>query len=408
MVRSFKNLYHLGLAILAVIYYRFPAKNLKVIGVTGTDGKTTTVNLIYHILRSAGFKVAMISSVNAKINDQEFDTGFHITTPDSFGVQKYLRLATEKGCEYAVVEATSHGLDQYRLFGCNFLIGVITNVTHEHLDYHKTLDNYRKAKAKLFAKVKWAILNRDDSSYSYLVSHISCHKPTIVTYGLKNKADFMPQTLLFKTQLPGEYNQYNCLAAIAATSVLGIDSKTIQQAITSFSCLAGRMEIVPTRKEFKIIVDFAHTPNALEQALKAARKMTKNKLIAVFGCAGLRDYQKRPKMGEIAGQLADYVVITAEDPRIEDVDKIIEKIAQGCLKNGAGESDPTITQKPPANHVFFKIPDRQEAINFAIQKLARKDDVVIICGKGHEKSMCFGTREYPWSDQEAVKRAVNG
>jgi UDP-N-acetylmuramoyl-L-alanyl-D-glutamate--2,6-diaminopimelate ligase len=404
MVRSLKNLYHLVVAFFSVLYFRYPAKKLKVIGVTGTDGKTTTIYLISHILKKAKKKNAFVSSVGAQIGDKEIDTGFHVTTPSSFPLQKLLRKIANQGYEYVVLEATSHGLDQHRLFGCHFSVGVVTNVTHEHLDYHQTYENYLRTKAKLFRGVKVAVLNRDDKSFKYLDTKIQRYKPCLpagrdtkrVTYGIREKADFTPKNFKFKTSLPGEYNQYNCLAAIAVTSSLDIPEDIIRQAIASFEGLKGRMEEIDEGQDFKVYVDFAHTPNALEQVLKSLKKqLTKRRrLIAVFGSAGLRDRLKRPVMGEIAARLADITVLTAEDPRTENVDKIIDQIAQGCLKERGIEKK-----------TFFRAPDRGEAIRFAIKK-AKKGDIVAILGKGHEKSMCFGETEYPWSDQKEVRRAL--
>ncbi len=397
MPDSLVNLfYHLPLAILAVFIHGYPAQKLKVIGVTGTDGKTTTANLIHHLLTKSGKKAALISTISAKIGQKEIPTGFHVTSPHPWKLQSLLRRIMDKGYQYLVLEATSHGLAQHRLLGSNFYLGVITNVTEEHLDYHQTYENYLAAKAKLFSGVKIAVLNKDDQSYFYLKSKIKNQKSKIITYGIKKKADFTPQTFKFKTLLPGEYNQYNCLAAIAVASSLGIDEKKIKKAIASFKSLEGRMEAIDEGQDFKVYVDFAHTPNALEQVLKTLKKELKEgkKLLVVFGCAGLRDIQKRPKMGTIASRLADLVILTAEDPRTEDVKKIINQIARGCLKKGGVEG-----------RTFFKVPDRSEAIRFAVNK-AKKDDLVVICGKGHEKTMCFGRKEYPWSDQKEVSRAL--
>ncbi len=388
--------FHFPLAVLAVIYFRYPAGNLRVVGVTGTDGKTTTATLIHHLLIKDGKKTALITTVSAKIGDEEVSTGFHVTSPHPWKLQSLLRKIVDRGYEFVVLEATSHGLAQHRLWGSNFFLGVITNVTPEHLDYHQTYKHYLAAKAKLFKGVRIAVLNRDDKSYQYLITGHKSPNTKYVTYGLKKGADFTPKTFKFKTKLPGEYNQYNCLAAIAAASALGLAEEKIKQGIQSFKGIEGRMEAIDEGQDFQVYVDFAHTPNALEQVLKTlkAQLSPDKKLIAVFGCAGLRDKKKRPKMGAIAAKIAGMVVLTAEDPRTEDVNQIISQMAQGCLKSGGIEGK-----------TFYKIPDRQEAIRFAIEK-ADKNDIVVICGKGHEKSMCFGQTEYPWSDQREVKRAL--
>jgi len=384
---------HWPLAVWANLYWRFPARKLKVIGVTGTDGKTTTVNLIYEILVKAGRRVAMISTVGAKIDQEEIDTGFHVTAPDSWFLQKLLRQMVNRGIECVVLEATSHGMDQFRYWGVDYEIGVLTNITHEHLDYHQTFENYRRAKLKLFMHSKTVVLNRDDASFDYLKKQLEKHSIKILTYGLKNEADFTPQTFPLHPSLPGEHNLYNCLAAAGAATVLKIDQKIIQETIHVFKGVIGRMEEIKAGQNFRVIVDFAHTPNALEQTLKTlkASLAQKARLVVVFGAAGLRDIAKRPMMGEIAGKYADLVILTAEDPRTEKVEEICRQIAVGCQK---AHCQPKI------------IVDRAKAIEFALRQ-AHPKDVVVVCGKGHEKSMCYGARELPWSDQETIKKILS-
>ncbi len=290
------------------------------------------------------------------------------------------------------MEATSHGLDQNRLAFCNFKIGVLTNITHEHLDYHKNYDEYLKAKARLFRNIKTAILNREDTSFKPILKYIDKSKTKIVTYGLR-VGEYTLKKFTFRTPLPGDYNKLNNLAAAACCQELGIPKQTIKKALKKAKPLIGRLEKIDSDQDFQVFIDFAHTPNALKNVLSCLKKNLpkKAKLIAVFGSAGERDKEKRPRMGKIAACLADLVILTAEDPRTEDVNKIINQVASGCEKQGAK---------------VYKIPGRQEAINFAIQKLAKKNDIVIITGKGHEKSMCFGKIEYPWSDHKAVKKAL--
>ncbi|MDD3532135.1 MAG: UDP-N-acetylmuramoyl-L-alanyl-D-glutamate--2,6-diaminopimelate ligase [Candidatus Shapirobacteria bacterium] len=382
--------YHFPEALFWTLYYRFPARKLTVIGVTGTDGKTTTSNLIWHILTSAGKKTGLVTSINAKIGSQEEDTGFHVTTPNSKKLQRFLSKMIRGGVKYAIIEATSHGLDQYRLWGANFSLGVITNITPEHLDYHKNMSNYAKAKAKLFATTKIAVLNQDDDWFSYLKSTLP-KQNKIITYGIKSKADITPKSFPHRCPLPGLYNQYNCLAAIAAACALGIGDQKIKAALNSFSSPKGRLDPIDLGQNFSVFVDFAHTPNALKNVLTELRQRLARgkKLIAVFGCAGLRDQQKRPVMGQIASQLADLTIITSEDPRTENPDRIAKNIAAGCL--------PKTKKKIITN--------RAKAINFAICQ-AQKGDIVVLLGKGHEQSMCFGKTEYPWSDHEAAQEAL--
>lgn len=386
---------HLPLAVFAVLFFRYPAKNLRVIGVTGTDGKTTTASLIHAILLESGQKVALISTVGAKIGCEKIDTGLHVTSPDPWVLQRLLRKIVDMGFKDVVLESTSHGLVQNRLFGCNFLVGVITNVTHEHLDYHKTYNCYLQAKAKLFNRVQGAILNYDDESFVYLSQKIKKVCKKIITYGLDKKADFNPWSFQFCPQIEGEHNKYNCLAAGATASFLGVEQTIIKKALENFKGVEGRMEEIKAGQDFKIFVDFAHTPNSLANILKTLKEITpKNKkLIAIFGSAGLRDQTKRPIMGENAARYADAIVLTADDPRTEDVNKITDEIAVGCFKMGFKKD----------KNLFF-VPDRQKAIEFALGKLAQKGDVLAFCGKGHEKSICYGKIDYPWTDQGAIRQ----
>ncbi len=375
MWQSLKNIYHLAMAVVANLWFGFPSKKLTVIGVTGTDGKTTTVNLIYHILKTAGKQVSMISSVGAVINSKNYETGFHVTTPSSWKLQKFIKKAEG----YLVLEVTSHALDQYRVWGIDFAIGVLTNVTNEHLDYHKTWEQYVKVKSKLLKNAKIAIVNKDDNSYGVISNFQFPISNKLITYGLKNFS--------FKTKLMGEFNKYNILAAAAAAKTLGIKDQVIKKAIASFQLPIGRMEVV-YNGAFMVIIDFAHTPNALEQALSTVKKNVSGRLIHIFGSAGERDFQKRPEMGRVSSKYADIIILTAEDPRSESVDKIIEEIESGIKKSGV-----------------LRVQNRQEAINTAI-KMAKKGDVVLLTGKGHEQSMNYGRGEEPWSEHEAVKQAL--
>lgn len=383
--------YHLPGAIFWTLYYRYPARNLTVIGVTGTDGKTTTSSLIWHILTFSKKKTGLVTSINARIGSQKEDTGFHVTTPNPKKLQQFLAKMVRANAKYAVIEATSHGLDQYRLWGSNFYLGVATNITPEHLDYHHSLFSYAKAKARLFRQTKIAVLNHDDKWFSFLRAEAKKNHNQIISYGIKHQADITPKKPFFYCPLPGIYNQYNCLAAIAATKALGVTNLQIKKALKSFSPPKGRLDSIDLGQNFKVFIDFAHTPNALKNVLQELKdRLKKNKkLIAVFGCAGLRDQQKRPIMGKIASQLADFVIITAEDPRTEDVNQIAKEIEAGFLP------------KTPKKIV----PNRAKAIRLALQE-AQKGDIVVILGKGHEQSMCFGKTEYPWSDHEETKKAL--
>ena len=390
MLHRLKNIGHLANAFLASFFYGFPSRKLTVIGVTGTDGKTTTATLIYHILRSAGKKVALISTVSARIGKKEIDTGFHVTTPSPWALQKLIRKISLKNYQYLVLEATSHGLDQHRLFGINFHIAVLTNITHEHLDYHQTFDNYLKAKAKLFRHAHHAVLNEQDESSTRIKSLLPS-KTIVHPCNLKKANDDILKSA--KARFPEEFNWSNSLAAATAADILELSTKDICKAIKSFPQIKGRMEQIANKKGIKVFIDFAHTPNALDSALKSLRSMIDNrnsKLIAVYGSAGLRDEAKRPMMGKIGSRLADTVILTAEDPRTEDVNNIISQIKKGSTSKAT----------------VYTEPDRQKAIDLAIVKLAQKGDIVAVFGKGHEKSMSFGKIEYPWSDHHAVNKAL--
>jgi UDP-N-acetylmuramoyl-L-alanyl-D-glutamate--2,6-diaminopimelate ligase len=406
---------------LAAAFYGNPGRKLTVIGVTGTDGKTTTCNLLYQIFVAAGIKAGLISTVNAIIGDDTLDTGLHVTTPDAQDVQRYLARMVEVGLTHVILETTSHGWAQHRVDACEFDIGVVTNITHEHLDEHGTFEKYRSAKARLFqflektslkpqGNVRLSVLNRDDSSYEYL-SHLSTQPK--VSYGLDPDADVRAININFQegtrfeatgtgfrvpvfSPLPGEYNVSNCLAAMtAAIHGLGIDPEVAAKGIASLNLVPGRWEEIKMGQPFSAVVDFAHTPNALRVAISSASKLVKNRVIVIFGSAGLRDPEKRRMMAEIAAQLADISIFTAEDPRTESLEAILLEMAAGALSKG-GEEGKT----------FFRVPNRADAIRLGVH-LAQPGDIVLSCGKGHELSMCIGTQEYPWDDRLAMRAALS-
>lgn len=368
---------------MAVVWWRWPGQQVFVIGVTGTDGKTTTVHLIDHILRTAGKKTAMISTVSAP--------GFHVTTPNSWQLQRFLRQAVTEAKEYVVLEATSHGLDQFRLWGCHFQMGVLTNVTHEHLDYHRTGKKYLQAKERLFRRVKYAVLNQDDDSCQLIVQMLKCSNVEMITYGIKKKADITVNNFPFQTKLWGEHNQYNCLAAIAAGKMLGISDQKIRQAVASFPGVKGRLEEVKVGQPFRVVVDFAHTPNAFQQVLATLRGMTQGKLIHVFGCTGDRDKTKRPLMGAISAKWADKIILTHEDTYHEPMEQIIDQIEIGVKKGGK-----------QLGKNYWRIENRREAIKKAL-RMAKFNDTILITGVGHQTSLNLGGQEVPWSDQKVVK-----
>jgi UDP-N-acetylmuramoyl-L-alanyl-D-glutamate--2,6-diaminopimelate ligase len=418
-----------ALASLAAAFYDYPARKLTMIGVTGTDGKTTTCNLLYQILLAAGCKAGLISTVNAVIGSEVLDTGFHVTTPEAPEVQRYLAKMVEAGLTHVVLETTSHGWAQHRVDACEFDIGVVTNITHEHLDYHGSYENYRAAKVRLFTgladtlpkpqgRIGLAVLNQDDSSYEYLKS---VARARTVSYGLTAAADLRAEDILHSpdgvrftvggqglhcevaSNLHGLFNVSNCLAAFSAAVVgLGIEPQVAAQGIASLPGVPGRMERIDLGQAFTAIVDFAHTPNALKVSLETARLMLAQtgdgkpgRVIAVFGSAGLRDREKRRMMAEVSAELADISILTAEDPRTESLDGILEEMAQGARSKGGMEGQ-----------TFWRVNDRGDALRLAL-KLARPGDLLISCGKGHEQSMCFGTTEYAWDDRTALRAALS-
>ncbi len=408
-----------ALAWLAAALHGFPARQLVMIGVTGTDGKTTTSNLIHSVLKAGGLKTGLVSTVNAVIGDTEQDTGLHVTTPDAHEVQGYLAQMVDAGLTHCVLEVTSHGLAQHRVTACEFDIGVVTNITHEHLDYHGSREAYFDAKAMLFEGLsesyrkpgvrKLALLNRDDSSYQELRDRTDVE---VIGYGLSEVARLHARNAkftaagtefdvtlngawaAFSTKLIGLFNVNNCLAAIGVGLAQRLSIETIQAGISALEGIPGRMQLFNEGQEFISIVDFAHTPKSLEAILKTAQNLTQGKVIVTFGSAGLRDVEKRRWMAEVAASHADFTVLTAEDPRTESLDGILADMAAGCTRMGGREGE-----------TFWRVPDRFAAIRHAVG-LAQAGDVVLACGKAHEQSMCFGTTEYPWDDRIAMQAAL--
>lgn len=410
-----------ALAHLSASFYGHPSRTMVLIGVTGTDGKTTTSNMIYQILKSAGIKAGMISTVNALIGDEVLDTGFHVTTPEAPAVQYYLWRMKEAGLTHVVLETTSHGLAQDRVTGCDFDIAVVTNIIHEHLDYHGSFDAYLKAKGRLFEylnhtmiksffPVHLAVINQDDRSCDYLES---ITKVPQIHYSILEKTDLWAEQIkpeadgvLFKAcskdfsidvhcRLPGDFNVSNALAAMSVGIFgLKLDPEIAAQGINHMDYIPGRMEQIRMGQSFQAIVDFAHTPNALENAIRTVKKLTDGRVIVIFGSAGLRDREKRKMMAEKSAQLADITIITAEDPRTESLDAILAEMRLAAENQGAllGKN-------------LFIIPDRGNAIELGVE-MANPGDIVMPCGKGHEQSMCFGETEFDWDDRTAMRAAL--
>lgn len=407
---------HLVEAILANIIHKFPAKELKVIGVTGTDGKTTTVTLIHNMLKSAGLDSGMMTTINTDYGKGVQPNTTRMTTVSSFELFKRLRRMQDNDVKWVVLETTSHALAQNRIWGIPYSVGVLTNVTHEHLDYHRTIDRYRDAKFKLFKLVgsnkdglRTGVVNADDETGELFASAVK--RP--IRYGLKigdlkaTKVKSTPagSTFLAKygereldihLKLPGLFNIYNALAAIGTGLAIGLADKEIEEGIAATEQVEGRMNTVDEGQGFTVIVDYAHTPNSLQKVFETSRPLTEKRLIAVFGSSGQRDKEKRPVMGELAGQACDVVILTEDDDRGEDGQQIMEEIAAGAEKVG---------KKRDID--LYLIHDRAKAIEAAIIN-AEKGDTVLLLGKGHEKSIvsvASGDKR-PWDEVAQARQAL--
>ena len=445
MVQLIKNQYHKFQAFLANLKYSFPARGMKVIGVTGTDGKTTTVSMIYHVLKYAGVNAGMISTIEVKLGEKSLDSGLHVTTPDPWDLPRYLSMMKKEGITHVVLESTSNGLDQNRLAYVGFNSAVITNIREDHLDYHKTWENYAKAKFKLIELVKkdgLVVLNDDDEKAASWILQRSQNLKRNIFAKWFSKSEFMNKKMTieglefdyeqmhFKVPMIGEHNFEN-IGQVINICKRYTELETIQKALLSFQAPLGRMQLMQSRP-FSVIVDFAHTPNALEHALQSVDQLRETddaRIITVFGCAGQRDKGRR-RMGEVSAKMADITVLTAEDPRDEDlglVNNEILKYASGAkavlidrfanrklfkaapFENIAQKIEVVLKNR---DKPFFTFDEntprsREDAIEFAL-RIARPQDIVFITGKGHERSLAFGKpiKEYPWSDQDIVKEKL--
>ena len=390
------------LPMVACNFYGNPTRELKVVGVTGTKGKTTTTYMIKSILEHAGKKVGLIGTIANYVGDKCYES--ERTSPESLDLQRMFREMVNNKCDVAVMEVSSHSLALDRVWGIDFDIGVFTNLTQDHLDFHKTFDNYLAAKAKLFTMCKEGFVNCDDMYAKKLMDMATC---PITTYGIDNNpfvsardiiitnsySDFkMPFNKVIqriKVDIPGRFTVYNALAAICVSIRLGAGVEDVLAGLENVK-VPGRSEVVPTTRNFTVIVDYAHTPDSLENILKASKVYTKGKIICVFGCGGDRDTAKRPMMGEIAGKLAGYTVITSDNPRSEKPEEIIRQIEEGLKKT---------------NGKYKVIVDRKKAIEHALRK-AEKGDLILIAGKGHETYQEINGEKHHFDDREVVKELV--
>lgn len=415
--QALKNQYHLAQAVMACIYFGFPAydcayrvarnpgKKLQVIGVTGTNGKTTTTQLIARILERAGKKVAVASTINFQVGEKKWVNASKLTTLSAWELQKFLREAVRSDCEYAVIETSSHALDQHRVWGVSYAIAVMTNVTREHLDYHKTMAAYRLAKRRLFQSAKQAVINLDMEEPAYFrvdekkyVLLYSTKDPSAHIFAEHIELDFKGTEFTvdgrhFHLHLPGVFNIENALAALGVAQLLDIDFSLAEEALASVMNIPGRMELVPNEKKADIIIDYAVTPDAFEKLYASILplKIPGTKIIHVFGACGERDRGKRPQMGAIASGYADTVILTNEDPFYEDPEQIIDDIEKG------------VTKKKDKD--YFRIFDRREAIHKALC-LAEIGDIVLITGKGAEETMAVGEKRLPWNERRVVEEEL--
>lgn len=398
--------YHLPLAVFAAAWFGFPGRKLKVIGITGTNGKTTTTQLTMKILQEAGKKVAMASTINFVMDGEEKVNTSKFTTLSGWQLERFLREAVDIGCEYAVIETSSHAIDQYRTFGIPYEIAVMTNVTREHLDYHQTMMEYRSVKRKLFERAKMAVVNFDmEAPEEYLNARpyekrlsYSTHDPQAnvlaehVKLNLRGSEFFIEETK-FTLALPGLFNVENGLASIGVGSLLGIDLETMSQALANVTIVPGRMESIANHLGITILIDYAVTPDSLEKLYQLVSQMKGegNRIIALLGACGERDRGKRPMMGEIVSSYADVLILTNEDPYYEDPEQILDDIEKGIVKTSGKE--------------YFRIFDRREAIAKALA-IAMSGDIVVITGKGAEETMKIGAKLIPWNDARVVQEEL--
>ena len=393
--------YHYLQSVVAGVKYRFPGQKLHVIGVTGTNGKTTTCFMIWHMLNQAGIKTGLMTTVAWGVDHLEPELG-HMTTVDAFTLNQRIAKIQQSGAKYLVLEVTSHALAEYRTLGIPYDIAVFTNLTHDHLDYHKTFQNYRKAKGKLFRSAKFSILNADDPSAKYYQKLANQY----TTYGIKNgenratdiKLDVSGVKYSFgdikiETQIPGEFNVYNSLAACLVGQELGLINQQIQDGIKSLQSVEGRMNIIDEGQPFTVIVDYAHAPDALEKVF-ASVSGHKGRIISVHGGAGRRDPSTRQIRGEILAHNSDIVIITEDDSRDEDPVKIAASFIKGAEKAG----------KTLGKDLFQEL-DREEAIKKALH-MAKKGDLVLILGKGHEKTILRSDGPHDFEDIKVVKKIL--
>lgn len=386
-------------SIICANYFSNPAKKLKLIGLTGTNGKTTTTFLIKQILEGAGKRVGLIGTVQNMVCDEVYPAKY--TTPDAYELQRLFSLMVKADCEYCVMEVSSQALAQGRVNGLHFEIGAFTNLTQDHLDYHKTWENYFNSKRILFENSSIAVTNADDENGLKIVSGLNCK---VVSYAVNtNNADYVAKNVKFKSNgveyelvseligrvncpIPGRFSVYNSLCAASIALTLGISFEEVLTAISKSNGVKGRIEVVPTDTDYTVIIDYAHSPDGLENIISSLREIAKKRIVTVFGCGGDRDRTKRPIMGKIAAELSDFCVVTSDNPRSENPSKIIEDILEGMK----GVSTP-----------YVVVENRREAIKWALEH-AEKDDIILLAGKGHETYQILPTGTIHFDEREVV------
>ncbi len=386
---------------MSAAWFGHPAEKLKLIGITGTNGKTSVAHIIKNVLENLGHKTGMIGTICNMIGQTVHEA--KNTTPSAFEINKLFAEMVENGCEYVVMEVSSHALDQKRVYGLHFKVAVFTNLTQDHLDYHKTMENYLAAKKKLFYMCDTAVINLDDRRFKELTDGLQCK---IVTYSAKSdEATFTAKNINYRPRgvdyemvsyglisrvrmgIPGKFTVYNSLAAAVTMIELGFSIYEVTKVLSSAPGIKGRAEIVPTDTDYTIVIDYAHTPDGLLNILSTFKECPKNRLIAVFGCGGDRDKKKRPIMGEIAARNSDFVIVTSDNPRTEDPAAIIKEIVSG-MKN-------TVTP-------YKIVENRIDAIKYAM-KIAQPNDIIVLAGKGHETYQILGQKTIHLDEREVIK-----
>lgn len=387
-----------ALAVISSEFYGNPDKKMKIIGVTGTNGKTTTTTLLKKILEGCGYKVGLIGTNDIVVGDAVIPSPN--TTPEAPELFAYFKQMEKAGCDFVVMEVSSHSIALDRIYGIAFEVGMFTNLTQDHLDYHKTMENYAETKSRFFANCKNAVINNDDEYADVMKSHIDSEKTRLLTYSVKKLSDFKAENIVREDggvkysvndmyidfPIPGSFSVYNSLAVCAVCSVLGLKPEKISEGLKNIEGVRGRCELVPVEKPYKIIIDYAHTPDGMENILTTVNEFKKGRVICVFGCGGDRDKGKRPKMGAVARKYADISVVTSDNPRSENPENIIDDIMSGIadMKN------------------IYREADRKKAIKLAMS-FAGKDDIVLLLGKGHETVQKFKDYNIEFDERKIVR-----